>query len=205
MKEKDSGIYAPAIRFRTFQGDGDFGRVHHLLIETYSIIPVGFNWDIRRWEGKRFYGDDPEWDPQWEKTFCLWETGNSQLIGAIHPEGRGDAHLQIHPDYRHIEGEMIAWAEAHLAVPTEDGKRQLHTYVFEYDTYRQRLLTERGYEKLDGHGVIRHLRFWPTAVGRTKHRPWIHLTSYQRRRSERLPKNRGFAQCGFQPRFPHGR
>src|SRR5690606_12813760 len=70
------------------------------------------------------------------------------------------AHLQVDPDYRHLEDEMITWAEEFLAVPAEDdGRRQLHIYVNGYDAHRQRLLAERGFEKMAYGGMIRHLRF----------------------------------------------
>ena len=78
----------------------------------------------------------------------LWETTRGQLVGAVHPEGKGDAYLQLHPDFRALENEMIAWAEANLAVPADDGQQQrLDIFVKEYDAPRQRLLREHGYEK----------------------------------------------------------
>ncbi|MCP4429041.1 MAG: GNAT family N-acetyltransferase, partial [Chloroflexi bacterium] len=73
---------------------------------------------------------------------------------------KGDAHLQIHPDYRHIEEAMIAWAETHLSVPAEENERQrLDIYAQEYDTTRQQLLARRGYQKMPWSGVSRRLRF----------------------------------------------
>ena len=145
---------------RPLTTDQDYWRVHDLLIQTYPITPFGFNWDIRRLEGKRFYNANPDWLPRWEKTTRLWQTEQGNLVAAIFPEGSaGDAHLQIHPDYRHLEADMLAWAEENLAVPTEDGnQRQLDTFVYEYDFYRHRLLSERGYKKLEHGGVTRHLR-----------------------------------------------
>lgn len=145
---------------RPFRGEEDFWRVRDLLIETYPITPTDFNWDIRRWDGQRFHNADPSLDPQWQQLTHLWETEDGQLVGAVHPEGGGGAHLQLHPDYRHIEADMVAWAEAHLAAPTEDGqRRQLLIFVFEYDSPRRRLLAQRGYEKMPDGGVTRRLQF----------------------------------------------
>jgi hypothetical protein len=67
---------------------------------------------------------------------------------------------QAGPDYRHIEDEMFAWAEAHLAVPCQDGsKLQLVVSALDYDTPRRRLLASRGYEKTGQGAVSRRLRF----------------------------------------------
>ena len=145
---------------RAFRDDDDFWRVRDLLIRTYPITPTGYNWEIRRWDGWRFYRADPTWDPRWSKLVHLWETEDGELVGAAHPEGTGDAHLELHPDYRRIEEEMIAWAENHLAKPIAGGRqRQLRIFAFEYDTARRRLLEQRGYEKTSSGGVMRRLRF----------------------------------------------
>jgi ribosomal protein S18 acetylase RimI-like enzyme len=89
----------------------------------------------------------------------LWESAGDQLAGYVLSEGPGDAHLQVHPDFRYLEAEMITWAEANLAVAdAATGKRTLEIYVYEYDALRQHLLTGRGFEKLSYGGMCRHLR-----------------------------------------------
>lgn len=149
----------PKITSRPLTTDPDFWRVRDLLIQTYSITPFGFNWEIRRWEGRRFHDDNPEQLGPWSQNIQLWETETSDLIAVAHPEGHGDANLQLHPDYRHLELEMLAWAEENLAKSIENGKQhQLELFVNEYDTYRKRLLSERGYKKLEHGGVTRHMR-----------------------------------------------
>jgi predicted N-acetyltransferase YhbS len=91
---------------------------------------------------------------------CLWETVDGRLVGAVNPDGEGLACLQIHPDYRHIEEEMIAWAESHMAKATEDGsQRRLILFVYEYDSWRRHLLEQQGYEKTEEWRVIRRLCF----------------------------------------------
>jgi GNAT superfamily N-acetyltransferase len=150
----------PGIKARDVQGEADFHLVRNLLIETYSITPPGFNWDIRRWDGSYFYNEKPGWEARWGGKVRLWETGEGRLVGAAHPESGGDGFLELHPDYRQIEEEMVAWAEAHLACAVKDGdRRQVSIYVYEYDAPRRRLLEKRGYEKMPSGGVIRRMRF----------------------------------------------
>jgi len=145
---------------RPLRDDEDFWRVQNLLIETYPITPLGFNWDIRRWEGKRFYDAIPAWDPDFVPRVHLWETEEGRLVGVVNPEGTGDVYLHLHPEYRHLEDEMIAWAEEHLAAPTEKGsRRQLVVEAYEYDESRQQVLKRRGYEKTPHYGFTRRLRF----------------------------------------------
>ncbi len=138
--------------------DADFWRMRDLLIQTVPITPIGFNWDMRRLDGKRFYDDNQSSNRLLARPIQLWENEGGELVAYVLSEGQDDAHLQVHPDYRHLEPELIAWAEAHLAAPTEDGRRQLHIMVSEYDALRQRLLADRGFVKTDDWGMIRHLR-----------------------------------------------
>ena len=138
---------------------GDYERIRDLLVQTQAITPPGFNWDIRRWEGKCWYNPQVDGNPDWHKNSQLWETDAGQLVGLVHPDGIGFPYIEIHPDYRHLEAEMIAWAESHLTEPkADDTGRQLQFFVFEYDVHRQRILEERGYQKMTYGGVIRHLR-----------------------------------------------
>lgn len=146
---------------RPAAGDQDFWRVRNLLIETYPVTPLGFNWDIRRWEDQRFYDAEQDWESRLSGRVQLWETGNSRVVGVVNPEGgNGEAHLQVHPAFRQIEAEMVAWAEENLAVVVgNEGQRQLDLFVYEYDETRQRLLTTLGYQKMPFGGVARRLHF----------------------------------------------
>src|SRR5512147_3162792 len=102
---------------RTYQNMDDFWRVRQFLIATYPLTPPDFNWEIRRWEGWHFHNPDTTWNPRWEQQIRLWETADGRLVGVVHPEGDGEAFLEIHPDVRSlIEEEMIACAEEYLSV-----------------------------------------------------------------------------------------
>ncbi len=143
---------------RPMQSDADFWKMRDLLIATVPVMPVGLNWDVRRLDGKRFYDEDLTTDSLLQRPVQLWEDADD-LVGFVLSAGGSDAHLQVHPDFRHLEGEMIAWAEARLAGQAADGMhRQLDIYVYEYDAWRQRLLAEQGFAKTEEWGMIRHMR-----------------------------------------------
>jgi len=138
----------------------DWWPVRQLLIDTCRLAPPDWNWDIRHWDGSRYHSSPPRWAAHWEGRVQVWETGDGRLVGAAHPEDGGDAFLELHPDYRHIEAEMVAWVEDHLTVPTEDGSQRAVTmHAYEYDLVRQRLVAQRGWQKTENWGVIRVLRF----------------------------------------------
>jgi mycothiol synthase len=138
---------------RNYNGDEDFWKVRDLLIETYLIAPPGLNWAARRWDGQRFHRENLAITNGWQLTVRLWETGAGRVVGAVHPEGAGEAYLEIHPNYRFLENEMLAWAEQNL---TAEGK--LHTTAYMHDTTRINLLIKRGYERT-AHGVVTRRMF----------------------------------------------
>jgi GNAT superfamily N-acetyltransferase len=138
----------------------DWWPVRQLLTDTYRLAPPDWNWDVRRWDGSRYHRSPPRWGDHWESRVQVWETHEGRLVGAAHPEDGGDAFLELHPDYRHIEAEMVDWAEEQLTAPTKDGSQPAVTmHVYEYDLVRRRLLVQRGWQKTQNWGVIRRLRF----------------------------------------------
>lgn len=169
MTAGDSNL--PRVVARPYRDDSDFWRVRNLLIETYPITPTAFNWSTRRWDSQRFHRAEAALDPRWAEGIRLWETEGGRLVGVVSSENHSDfdAVLQVHPDYRHIEEEMLAWAEAHLAVPSQDGsKRRLLVSALDYDTPRRRLLERRGYEKTSQGVVSRRLRFGQRAIPQSR-------------------------------------
>lgn len=151
------------ITARPFHVDTDFERVRGFLAETYALYGRQFNWGLERWETNRFAGhvfEEVAGERQWERDTRLWETLDGRLVGVVNPEGAGEFYIQIHPDYRHIEDQMMAWAEAHhqAACPLDATTWPLCAYADERDDLRQDLLARRGYTYL---GVAEAFRtYW---------------------------------------------
>jgi len=150
----------PCIRSRPFRDENDWLRGRNLLIETYPIMPLDWNWEIRRWDGWRYHSLASGVNPTPENLFRLWETEEGHLVGVVHPEGQGDAYLEIHPDYRQlIEEDMLTWAEQNLAMsPSPDSPPELQIFINEYDIRRLSLAQERGFVRMDEFGVSRRMR-----------------------------------------------
>ncbi len=134
---------------RAYRGETDYWLIRQLLVETYPTIPLGVNWEVRRWDGWFWQDADrgrlrrgPQDDVR------LWQTADERLVAAVFSEdGGGDAHLQIRPGYRWLEPDMLTWAEEHLAGSgeTASGTRHLSVTVYDHDTDRLDLVLGRGY------------------------------------------------------------
>ncbi len=149
-----------SITHRPFAGETDWQRVRDLLIEAFPVSGPGFNWDFRRWDGHRFHRANTAITPQWSKGMQVWETGAGRLVGLVHPDGEGEAYLELHPDFRFLEEEMLTWAEEHLSAPgVGPGQRHLDTFAYEHDAPRLRLLAKHGFEKLEDRVCLRRMIF----------------------------------------------
>ena len=84
-----------------------------------------------------------------EDVITLWETPAGQLAAVLHPEGRSEVFLQVHPAWRtlELEDEMVAVAEQRLANVESNGQRQLTVWADEHAAARRALLIQRGYVK----------------------------------------------------------
>lgn len=142
------------IQHRAYRGEEDFQRVRELLIESLSITKRIHNWWLDRWEICRFGGNVLEelaGTRSWEADVHVWEEvgqGAPKLVGVVNPEDGGDFFLQVHPHYRRIEDEMLAWVDQHhRAKRPQDAERWvLNTFAYEYDVQRAALLRRWGYE-----------------------------------------------------------
>lgn len=148
----------PTTTSRALRTDDDWWRIRDFILDMYAITPTGFIWENRRWEGWRFHRERPVPVRRLREVIRIWES-DGRIVGVAHPEGRGDVHLQVHPNFRHLESDMYAWAEDRLSFPTRDETgRTITTFAFDYDSPRRRLLVEQGWEQLDSGGMTRRLR-----------------------------------------------
>lgn len=131
---------------RPLRGEDDVMAIRAFLSKTYRRTGTGLNWEIRRWEGQ-FWHDDvaiSHLPASRLERVHLWQSRTGRILGVVTPEGGGDAHLQIDPNHRDLEPELLAWAEAHLSIG-RGSTRHLTTFALAGDDMRSSLLRSRGY------------------------------------------------------------
>jgi GNAT superfamily N-acetyltransferase len=80
-------------------------------------------------------------------TAGVWEL-DGEIVAVAHMELRpGTAYFEIDPAHSNLKREMLAYAEAHLAVPAK-GRRQLTVYINDRDRVFQAIAEEAGYRLL---------------------------------------------------------
>ena len=143
--------------------DADWWAVRELLVRTHHASPPGWNWDVRRWDGSRFHNGVPGLPGWFTAQTHIWEAGDGRLVGVVHPESPDEVYLELDPDFRHLQAEMLDWAEANRTAAA-GGPSHLELFTWDFDLPRRELLRERGYEELQAGGWQRRLRFGRWAI-----------------------------------------
>jgi ribosomal protein S18 acetylase RimI-like enzyme len=120
--------------------------MRYLLIESYGKHDKPLNWLIGRLDNWRFaaFTATIKKDPHfYQKNAHLWRKENDDLIGFfISENGKEYFELQIHPEYRFLEEEMLQWCIDNWA----QGKDQITTIFYKYDTTRIKLFEKYNFE-----------------------------------------------------------
>ena len=136
---------------RSYQSD-DYWCIRNFLREVYLLNDRReLCWQTYRFDYWRWHGAENIDHFQLEDVITLWETSDQQIAAVLHPEGRGEAFLQVHPTWRtpELEAEMVMVAEQQLAQREADGKSNLTVWANEHDAVRRDQLIKRGYLKGD--------------------------------------------------------
>ncbi|MBN1667566.1 MAG: GNAT family N-acetyltransferase, partial [Anaerolineales bacterium] len=132
------------ITFRPYHHPPDYGRVRAFLIRQHQPGNRDGNWLEPMWEYMHFH---PGLDSEHLERFGLWEA-NGEIVALAHYETHlGEGFFQFHPDYRHLRGELLDHAEAHLrGRSSRDGRKYLAAFINADDPEFLALVQERGYE-----------------------------------------------------------
>jgi ribosomal protein S18 acetylase RimI-like enzyme len=149
-----------SITDRPYRGDDDFWKVREFLAELFPLVPPRLSWDVRRWDGSNCHSTERGLPTDRAERTRIWEDAGGRIVAVAMHEGGRELHPQVHPGYRHLTDEVIAWAEA-AAARLGDDRAFLH--VWDSDLVLRQIAEARGYTQGDGWGIARVTRFgtWP--------------------------------------------
>jgi mycothiol synthase len=156
---------------RKYRCEDDYWAIRQFLREVFLLNGCReLSWPLYRWDYWRWHVNANIFRFSLEAAVFLWETAEGHLAAVLHPEGPGEAFLQVHPVFRSAELEvaMLSVAETQFATTGADGSQRLVLWAHEGDALRRDLLARRGYVR---HGSPEHQRrrvmdqpipdFWP--------------------------------------------
>jgi GNAT superfamily N-acetyltransferase len=131
---------------RNYDPPGDTLQAGEFLIKHYQPNNADGNWLEPAWEYMHFH---PSLDDKSLEKIGIWEA-DGEIAGIAHYESvPGEAFYQLDPGYRHIQREMLDYAEKNLiGVSKISGKKFLYTYINDFDTEFNHLVQARGYSRV---------------------------------------------------------
>jgi len=135
---------------RKYRHDDDQWKIRQFLREVFLLNNRHeFSWPLYRWDYWRWHVNENIFKFNLEAAVFLWETVDGKLVAALHPDGTGEAFLEIHPEFRcpELEVEMMSVAETQFATTQPEGRQQIVLWAHANDPMRQDLLTRRGYSR----------------------------------------------------------
>jgi predicted N-acetyltransferase YhbS len=125
----------------------DFHRVGQFLVDTYQVGTHHENWLQPRWEYMHYH---PDLDEAALGRIGLWESDGKVVAVAHYELALGEAFFQVHRDFAYLKPEMLEYAEAHLSLKADNGRRKIVVWVNDFDTGLESLVRARGYQLVEG-------------------------------------------------------
>jgi predicted N-acetyltransferase YhbS len=124
----------------------DYKLVGDFLIEHYKPENLDGNWLQPAWE---YMHAHPYLDRSSLGKIGVWED-DGLIVAVLHYVSQlGEAFFQFHPNYRHLNRDMLDYAERILSGTSKDGRKSLHAYVNDMDKEFNSLVEARSYKKDD--------------------------------------------------------
>lgn len=137
---------------RSFHHGEDFDKVRAFLIETYNLTKTYQNWIPSMFENIWRGPCGTEYEDAEDETIKIWEdelkqSSQSKIVAVTICKPNGECRIFIHPEYRQLERRLVLWLEEQIRRSKRDRDEKVIFFcVNEWDSYRQGLLHELGYE-----------------------------------------------------------
>lgn len=132
--------------------------VREFLLKLHQTGQPLAAWEPRRWEGLVFYNDDVGVVTTRARLSAEVAIArrDGEICGVATPEYPGGVWLNCHPDDTEVFDCLLEWAEAHLPVAVEQG-RKLEVWCRDSQLAKKARLEARGYQPTGDHQIGRQL------------------------------------------------
>ncbi|HVO36545.1 MAG TPA: GNAT family N-acetyltransferase [Candidatus Acidoferrum sp.] len=143
-----------SLKMRSFTWEKDFELVRTFLILTYNLTHSFQNWIPSMFENIKFGPCGREYQNEEDDYIKIWVDARdsdissaTEMVAVTFCKPSGDCWIQIHPDYRSSEEEIVLWLEKQRKIKSSENiEPELRFRVDETDDKRIALLTKLGYK-----------------------------------------------------------
>ncbi|MHA2423258.1 MAG: hypothetical protein ACXAEF_00590 [Candidatus Thorarchaeota archaeon] len=131
-----------------FSFERDLDEVRIFLLDIYKQTGALHYLIPTKVENQKHGPCGPEYSPADDEAIKIWRLSdkeNSEIVAVSHRGSAGNYHIEIHPDYKHMEKGLYEAIEILERQIVGEGSSRMYTYTVESDTQRPQVLTELGY------------------------------------------------------------
>ena len=143
------------LTMRNYQNEEDYWRIREFLRQVMILNGRReLSWHVARLDYWWWFINPDIEKILLEENVFLWETESGEIAAVLNPEGRGQAFLQVHPEFHtpELDREMITLTEERLSVTNKNGQRVLQIFFDSQDTTRRQILNRRGFKRVEESG-----------------------------------------------------
>ncbi len=137
------------VQVHPFVWKNDYYIIQQFLIETFHIPKDYENWLPTRFENRKVGPCGCEYREEEDGLVTIWEEtteSGSKIIAVIILENDSFYSLNIHPEYKSLEKEIILWIESKFKNENNSSnEKKLHIFAYGTDKERITILKELGY------------------------------------------------------------
>ena len=132
-----------------FSFDRNLEQVRMFLLEIYKqtgalhyLIPIKI-------ENQKFGPCGPDYSPEDDAAIQIWRgssNDDSRIIAVSHRGSAGNYHIEIHPEFKHMEKDLFQEIEKLEKEIIGKERSRMYMYTVGPDSQRAEILTELGYE-----------------------------------------------------------
>ncbi|MBE0526396.1 MAG: GNAT family N-acetyltransferase [Candidatus Thorarchaeota archaeon] len=138
-----------AIVREPFSYDRNLNEVRMFLLNIYKETGALHYLIPTKIENQKFGPCGPDYSPKDDDAIKIWrisKSDDSEIIAVSHRGSAGNYHIEIHPDYKHMEKELFQEIENLERTIVGEEKSRMYMYTVSSDSSRPQILTERDYE-----------------------------------------------------------
>lgn len=151
------------LMMRSYQDEEDYWCIREFLRQVIILNNSReLSWHVARLDYWWWFANPDLEKINPEESVFIWENEAGQIAAVLNPEGRGQAFLQIHPNFftLTLAEEMIVTAEEHLSITDEEQQQKLWLFVDSRDQVCRDVMKLRGFHRVceAGNQEIQHRR-----------------------------------------------
>jgi len=132
-----------------FSYDKNLNQVRMFLLEIYKQTGMLHYLIPTKIENQKFGPCGSDYSQKDDEAIKIWrmsKSDDSEIIAISHRGSAGNYHIEIHPDYKHMEKELFQEIENLEKTIVGEEKHRMYMYTVSSDFSRPQILTEMDYE-----------------------------------------------------------